>query len=293
MISTICNEIIYPYTNFKVSRLGYDLLCVELPTYFSKTITQASSLYQLKCVANYLLKDILNISGKELVVAINRSLGELSTDHRMLISCKNKEVARYIKNKKPHTISYNKHIGCYQNASNDPEYMTKFAIDIAVNTNSLILLMNPNRIICNRDLLHNLNKCFVDSPLNVLNEDLLLKLVFSSLYKSRNSDAKIVEFTDFSTSLRKIVSFRKRSISMLNERELTITWTSGSSIITNAGFIISKMILDHETVYFYYDIHSKKSSCLGMFSNLQVREMLREYRDFVRYNKIFYDFIEE
>lgn len=289
MISTICNEVIYPFTNFRAANLGNDLLCIELPMYISKTITKTTSIYQLRRVAKLFFDDIAKNCESDFAVAINRSLGELSSDHRLLIDKKSTEILKYLETNNPQAVIYDRLICCHQNSSNDPEFMTKLAIEIVQNTNSFVLLMNPNRIICHRKLLPSLNHFCLLSPFNSLPEDKVVDRIFATMYVRKNTEAIIFDFSDVIVSIKKAIHYRKRSISFINEFDKDVTWEYGSSLITNSKMIIFKIIVDKEAVYIHFDTRTMKAVCMGMSSNFQVKELFREYRDYVRYNKTFFD----
>lgn len=289
MISTICNEVIYPFTNFRAANLGKDIFCIELPMYISKTITKTTSIYQLSRVAKLFFDDVAKDCESNFAVAINRSLGELCSNHRLLIDSKNSEILEYLKSNNPHAVVYDRLICCYQNSSNDPEFMTKLAIDLVLNTNSFVLLMNPNRIICHRKTLHSLNHFCHLSPFNSIPEEIVADQVFAKMYVRKNTNAMIFDYSDVYVSIKKAIHYRKRSITFINEFDKDVTWEYGSSLITNSKMIIFKIIVEKQAVYIHFNTHTMKAICLGMSCNFQVKELFREYRDYVRYNKTFFD----
>lgn len=289
MISTICNEIIYPYDNFRVCNLGDDYLCVHLPSFISKTLGKASSFHQLHLLGSKIFGSVAQDNDVDLGIAINRSLGELSTDHRFLTDSSSHQIRGYIEKNKSSTILYNNILGCYESTNLDSDFMTKTSIEIVKNTNSFVLLMNPNRIVCHRKILPSLGKVFCNNSFNYVDEDIVAHQIINGLTIHKETESAVFSYSDVISAVKKVIEYRKRTISFINEFDSESDWAKNTSLLTNSKMLIFKLKVDGELVYIHLNTLNMKATCLGMGRSYRVKELIREYRDYVRYNGVYFN----
>lgn len=287
MISTVCNEMVYPYTGLKVRDLGDGYYFIDLPDFLAKALNRVSSLYQLRLLGQFFFQKASIDSGVNFAIGINRCESLISMKHRFLLQ-KNDEISNFLKAQRNIHVTYSPVINCHENESFESGYATNLGLKIVQNTNTFMLLLNPGRILCHSKMLPYINKILYSNNLNCLSDDMASYRIFSSLQIRKSEHNKVISYDDVLTAIRKILPYRRCSLMILDHCELDLQWNSNQSLFTNASEIIVKYVSYGVTGFIHLDTQSLKPKNLGVGSNYVVQEMLREFRDRCRYNKFYY-----
>lgn len=289
MLSTICSETVYPYTDLKVCNLGSDYICVELPAFLNKAISKINSLHQLRLMGQYFFGAASQESGSKFIISLNRNFTEVASNHRFILPEDSSELIEYFKNNHHFDISYNRVLDCHESHSVKNESGTEISLEVLLNTESFILLLHPNRILCHRKHLPYLYSILSHRKYEHIDQDILVDRLFKSLVLSQPPKYYEMDFNTIYQSVRKVLSIRKRTIKIVDQNNEILKWGYNEILTSNSKAIIVRYEVEKEIGFIYVNTLTMKAHSLGMSSNYSVKEMFREFHDYCKHDRISFD----